>query len=316
MLDREIVDWIKSEFLPVELATGDEVIIQKIQNARRYWNTHSAFPIVEMYDAPSTSTETVQASGARLQVSPAYKNVVRVYPSMSPDWILQNYPLWTLLGITIIDNLTSDLVMLSEAFRNYRYYIGTDFNWKFQKSDDPMVGGWLYYNNAPYQATKFAIVGTKRLINGSMQLPFTGTTGTLKYVPVEEETVIITNGTHTYTDDGVGNLTSNISGYSGTISYATGVWTVTGWVGDSTGINCTVTYSYYEDIKSEFILDWVLNYTKALVKLTEGNALRKSGAINIQNDGQALFDEGADEKKSLEDKLAIEGRWIAFCRRF
>jgi len=313
MLKPEILDWIKSEFLPVRLATPSETIYQMIDNSIRYWNTHSAFPIVEMYTTPITLAQTNAPSSVAIQLSPAYKNVVKVYPATTPDWILQNYPLWTLLGITIIDNLTSDLVMLSEAFRNYRYYIGTDFQWHFVKSDNPTVGGVLNYTNSPYGMTQAAVVGTKRIIEGLVQLSIIGTNGILTYFPVEKESVILTNGTHTYVDDGLGNLISSLSGYSGTINYATGVWSVSGWSGKNTG---TVQYLYNEDIKSEYILDWILRYTKALVKMVEGNTIRKTQAIGVAQDGQQLYEEGKTEREELEKRLSAEGRWMSFVRRF
>jgi len=140
MKREEIRQWIKREFMPVMLATPDETILQVIDNSIRYWNTHSAFKIVDMFNAT--------AGDARIQLPSEWKNVVRVYPATTPDWILQNHPLWTLLGITIIDNLTADLVMMSEAFRNYRYYIGTDFKFYFDRYHNPDgdngYGGYLY----------------------------------------------------------------------------------------------------------------------------------------------------------------------------
>lgn len=305
MKNDEILEWVHQEFMPVSLATPDETIIQIIRNAKRYWNTHSAFPIVKMYP--------VLAGGFALQVSPDFKTVVRVYPARTPDWILQNYPVWSLLGITIIDNLTSDLVMLSEAYRNYRYYMGTDFHFMWQKSDNPMIGGKVYMSNLPYMTTDCAIVGTKRIMDGTAQDNFSGTSGTLTFFPLTENSVTFTNGMHIYTDDGAGALVSNVNGYSGTINYVTGAWTVTGWVvATTTG---TVTYDYEEDITSEHILQWLTYYVKALVKMVEGNTLRKTGVIGITNDGDTLYKEGSEERKDLEVKLGVEGRWLTFVRK-
>lgn len=312
MTKSEIIAWCHQEFQPVDLATPDDTISQIADNAIRYWNTHSAFPIVKMFPISTSGAGSGQMN-ATVVLSSDYKNVVKVYPAMSPDWILQNYPLWSLLGITIIDNLTSDLVMLSEAYKNYRYYMGTDFNWHYEKSDDPAIGGTLYMTNLPNPSTSMCVVGTKRIINGTTTLKFTGTSGTFQFVPVEGGSVVMTNGTQTYTDDGNGILISSQSGYSGTIDYTTGAWTVTGWVGAITG---TVTYKYEENIKSEYMLEWLLYYIKALIKMAEGNTLRKTTAIDIKNDGAALYQEGKDEKKELEDKLGVEGRWLSFCRKF
>jgi len=314
MRKNDIIDWCQQEFIPIVLATPDETITQLIQNAIRYWNTHSAFPIVKMF--PVSNSRFVSGAGsssAAIVMTPDYKNVVKVYPATQPDWVLQNYPLWSLLGITIIDNLTSDLVMLSEAYKNYRYYMGSDFNYHYEKSDDPAVGGTLYLSNLPNLSTTVAVVGTKRIISGTATVSITGTSGVFEYVPIENYTVLITNGSHTYTDDGHGVLVSSLSGYSGTINYTTGAWSVSGWVG--TGLQ-TATFKYEEDIKSEYILAWLLYYVKALLKMVEGNALRKTDAIGIKNDGQSLYEEGQAEKKELEEKLGVEGRWLAFTRRF
>jgi hypothetical protein len=233
MKREDIRTWIKTEFQPVTLATPDETILQVIDNAIRYWNTHSAFKIIDMKDAvPGTP---------RVQLGAEWKNVVRVYPSTTPDWILQNHPLWTLLGITIIDNLTSDLVMMSEAFRNYRYYIGTDFHFYFDRNHNPDAtsgyGGYLYLVNLPQNTTAIAVVGTKRIVPG-------------------------------------------------------------------------------EDITSEYLLDWLLKYSKAQVKMIEGNTLRKSDAIGVRNDGQVLVNEGKADVDALQKQLVTEGRWVSFTRKW
>ena len=233
MNKEHIREWIKAEFQPVLLATPNETINQVIDNTIRYWNTHSAYKIVKMYD-------NIVPGTPRVALTAEFKNVVRVYPSTTPDWILQNHPLCTLLGITIIDNLTSDLVMMSEAFRNYRYYIGSDFHFYFDRNIDPdgeNTGGYLYLTNLPQNTTKIAVVGTKRILPD-------------------------------------------------------------------------------EDITSEYLLEWVLAYTKAQIKMIEGNTLRKSSAIGIKNDGQELMSEGKEEIKELQDRLREEGRWCAFVRKF
>jgi len=71
-----------------------------------------------------------------------------------------------------------------------------------------------------------------------------------------------------------------------------------------------------EDITSEYLLDWILQYSKAQVKMIEGNTLRKSGAINIKNDGQELMNEGKEEVEALQKRLTTEGRWVAFARKY
>lgn len=316
MKDSEILDYIKTEFQPISLATPDNTILQMIGNAKRYWNTHNSFPIVRMFPVTNTTSLPGNTTTGRIQLTPDFKSAVKVYPATTPDWILGNYPLWSLLGITIIDNLSSDLIMLSEAFRNYRYYIGTDFNFTYQKSDDPGVGGYLYMTNLPTGTTDVCVVGTKRILNGEITLNTQGTSGTFVCTPVEPRSISITDGTQTFTDDnGDGVLVSSIAGYSGTIDYDTSEWTITGWDNPNT-LNGTATFICNEEVKSEFLLEWLLQYIKALVKMVEGNALRKTDAINIRNDGQQLYDEGKEEKSKLEERLANEGRWVCFCRKF
>jgi hypothetical protein len=304
----EIMQWVRQEFEPVELATSEETIYQITKNAIRYWNTHSAFPVCKMFPA-NTGT-------ASIQMTPDYKNVVQVYPATTPDWILQNYPLWSLLGITVIDNLTSDLIMLSEAFRNYRYYMGTDFKFTYQKSDNPTVGGVLYLTNLPGPTSTVCCIGTKRIVtdNVSIALVALSTGGTLPFIPIIPASLVITDGIVTFTDDGNGNLLGSLSGTSGVVNYTTGVWSTNYKL--SMAAHSTAAYEYNEDITSEYILSWLLYYIKALVKQCEGNILRKVDAIDIKNDGALLYSEGAEEKKDLEKKLNIEGRWLSFIRRF
>lgn len=223
------VQWIKQEFKPLTLATIDGTIEQCVENAVRYWNTHSGYKISAMYD--------YTPGEARVQVSEEFKTIVEVYPNnANATWIMRDHPLWTLLGVQILDNLTTDLIIMTEAFRAYRQYIGTDMRWHWEKSDDPTTGGYIYIVNLPSNCNAVYCVGTKRI-----------------------------------TAD--------------------------------------------EDITNEYIIDWILNYSKALVRIIEGNTLRKSDIIGIKNDGGELVREGKEEQKELKDSLAVEGRWVALAQR-
>jgi len=223
------LSWVKNEFKPLTLATPDATLEQLLENAIRYWNTHSARKV---------STMVSYATGTkRAQLSPEIKSVVEVYPNKTTTWIWNDHPLWTLVGITVLDSVTTDLIMMSEAFRNYRMYVGTDFRWVFEPSTDPSVGGHLYCVNVPSGVTGLYVVGTKRITKE-------------------------------------------------------------------------------ENIKDEYILDWLLRYYKALVKQVEGNTLRKSGIINIANDGQELYSEGREEMKELQEQLAKDSRWVIMAKRF
>jgi len=70
-----------------------------------------------------------------------------------------------------------------------------------------------------------------------------------------------------------------------------------------------------EDITDEHINQWLLHYTKAQVKMCEGNALRKSSMIKLTNDGQQLYAEGKQEKIDLEKELQLNSRWVVFAKR-
>jgi len=147
--------WIKNEFLPLSLATPDDTLKQILNNSIRYWNTNSAYKL---------STMVYYAQGTkRVQLNAQFKTVVDIYPGKSTTWIWNDHPISGLLGFALLDNLTGDLIMMSEAFKNYRVYIGADFQWIFEKSDDPTVGGSLYCINIPAGTQVIYVVGTKRI---------------------------------------------------------------------------------------------------------------------------------------------------------
>jgi len=150
-----IVAWLKVEFQPLTLATPDETLEQIVDNSVRYWNTHSGLKLTTMFDPP--------AGGSAIQLNNQFKTVVNVYPSATTTWIWNDHPLWTLLGITILDNVTGDMIMMSEAFRNYRCYVGTDMRWYFEQSKVSSEGGLLFMTNLPRGTDKIAVVGTKRI---------------------------------------------------------------------------------------------------------------------------------------------------------
>jgi len=149
------IKWLKQEFLPLQLATPDTTLKQIVENAIRYWNTHSAYRIETMVDFPPGTK--------RVQLNAQFKAVADCYPSKTTTWIWNDHPLWTLMGITVLDNVTGDLIMLSEAFRSYRAYVGTDFQFIWQKSEDMNVGGYLYAINVPAGTDKLYVIGTKRI---------------------------------------------------------------------------------------------------------------------------------------------------------
>jgi hypothetical protein len=230
MKKSEVLKWIHQEFSPLELSIGDDTISQIIENSIRYLNTFSAFRQVVMVSNTNGTT--------KVQIPSSVKTVVAVYPNMEPMAILTNYPMWSLLGIAVLDNATSDLILMTEAFKNYKYYLGSDFRWTFEPSQNPSTGGYLYVSNFPPNSTAMCVVGTKQFFL--------------------DET---------------------------------------------------------NEITDETVLSWFLSYVKALVKMAEGNVLRKGDIIGVKNDGQELFNEGKEEKKDLENRLSEFGRWVAFVRR-
>ena len=228
MTKSEMITWLKTEFKPLNIVTPDDTLEQIVDNAFRYWNNNSGFKRVEM----------VNATEPRTQLSKYTKFVAKVYPASEEGFNpFEGHPLWSLLGITILDNVTSDIITLTEAFKNYQAYVGTAFSWTFEKSDDPEQGGYLYITNTPTGTQKLAVLGCRRI----------------------------------FTD---------------------------------------------EDIESEYIKDWLLFYSKALLKQVEGNTLRKSNIINVRNDGQEIYDEGKEEMQKLQEQLAKDGRWVVLGHRF
>lgn len=220
--------WIAQEFEPLTLATPTDSLEQLLENAIRYWNTHSAYKVATMV--------SYSRGDARVQLTPEIKQPTTVLPNATTSWIWADHPLWTLTGVTVLDNVTTDLILLSEAFRNYRQFVATDFRWTYVPSQDPQIGGYLYARNIPGNVDMLYVEGTKRI-----------------------------------TKD--------------------------------------------ENIRSEYILDWVLNYWKALVKQIEGNTLRKSSIINVSNDGQDLVNEGKEEAKELKASLERDSRWVILAKR-
>jgi len=147
--------WFANQALPRTLATPQAGQEQIIETAIRFWNTHSAYKLSTMVDTP--------AQGGRVQLNSQFKNVVQAYPSQQASTILNHHPLWTLVGVEILDNVTGDLILMSEAYKNYQIYTGTDFRWMWVKSDDPDTGGYLYVRNPPNNSSKLLVVGTKRI---------------------------------------------------------------------------------------------------------------------------------------------------------
>jgi len=70
-----------------------------------------------------------------------------------------------------------------------------------------------------------------------------------------------------------------------------------------------------EEIKDDYILDWIMQYTKAQVNLAEGNTMRKLPTTGLTLDGDALVAEGKASIDRLQDVLKKEGHWVLFSER-
>ncbi len=221
-------DWIATEFAPLILATPNATIDQQVETAIRYWNTHSAHKISVML--PYIQGQT------RAQLPAAVKSIAEVYPNRRTTWIWNDHPLWTLTSVNVLDSVTTDLIMMSEAFRTYRHYVGSNFRWTFERSTTISDGGFIYVLNQPGGSDALYVIGTRQIL------------------PTE-------------------------------------------------------------DVQDIHIIEWLLRYTKALVKQIEGNTLRKSMIINMQNDGGDLLREGKEEMLELQKELERNSRWVAFIKR-
>jgi len=222
-------EWVKAEFGDRILAIPDSTINQLIDNAVRYWNTHSAYKISQMIPNPVPP---------RVQLSAAFKSIATVYPNKSANWVWNEFPTWSLAGIAVLDNIRTDMILATEAFRTFNIYVGANFRYYMEENhDDPTVGGYLYFRNAPSGTSAFYVVGTKRILPN-------------------------------------------------------------------------------EDITSQHINEWLLYYIKALVKQAEGHQLRAATLVLPNGiDGQQLYNEGKEEMKEMQIKLAQEGRWLTFVKR-
>jgi len=162
MTKQELRDWIITSFKPITLSLPNETIDQVIDASITYWNTHSGYKIVRMFDVGAVPTSGLNT--AAVQLSAEIKSVMKCYPSAMQEELFSNHPMWVLLGFITLDNYTQDLMLLSNTFENYRIYLGNDFRWKFVRADDSTEGGWLHLQQVPRGASKVAVVGTKRIL--------------------------------------------------------------------------------------------------------------------------------------------------------
>jgi len=136
--------------------------------------------------------------------------------------------------------------------------------------------------------------------------------GTLAYVPVIAGSVVITNGVETFTDDGEGNLVSDTSGGTGSITYSSGVWSVTYATTSAAATYGSYKYNY-ETKTTDAIPELNFNITQETVE-AEDFPLRSTytltSAIDLEKAwGLSLEDEMVkyvgNEIKHSQDHLGI-----------
>jgi hypothetical protein len=230
MYRSDILEWVRTDFLPLRLSIPDQTVLQQVDNSVRYFNNNSAVKVARMYSTAPVIT-----------IDADIKNIAQVLPSKvsaSTQLVDAN---WLLLGIQSMNYLSADIIAMNEAYKNYAAYFGTDFQWNFERGVNPNQTGKLFLSNVPSGADKVYVVGALRIL-----------------------------------DD-------------------------------------TETTDY--DIAHDHVLDFILRSTKALVKICEGNVLRKADMINIKNDGQSLLTEGTEEWKLIREELLSMSRWMCMGSR-
>lgn len=156
-----IRNFIYTEFLPMTLSIGQPSVDQQIGSAIRYWNTHSAYKYVTMFPVVSGRSDFM------ITLNTGIKNVVKCYPSVVEDTLLQTSPMGVLLGFVTLDSMTTDLIMMLNAMEGYRIYLGQDFRFRYERSvDQENVPGQLYIQKCPQGSGYIAVVGLKYILPG------------------------------------------------------------------------------------------------------------------------------------------------------
>jgi len=163
MTNTDILNWIKTDYAPLQYAQPDATLIQNINQVIYYWNTHSGHRVLEMYNATSAGPY----SQTCITLNPEIKTVTEVLPSSQVYQVALADPTWTLLGIQVMNYMSADLIAINEGYKNYQVYLGNDFRWTFEPSQDPSIGGQLFIQSLPAPATACAVVGTFRILPGT-----------------------------------------------------------------------------------------------------------------------------------------------------
>ena len=209
MTPQDILAWIKTDYLPLQYAQPDSTLLQNINQVIYYWNTHSGHRVLEMYPASSSGLN----QSTVIQLNPEIKTVTEVLPSAQQLAIALADPTWTLLGVQVMNYMSADLIAINEGYKNYLAYLGNDFRWIFEPSQDPSVGGTLFLQSLPAPAIACAVVGTFRI------LPNTNITsehildailrGSMSYCKMKEGNILRKADSINVKNDGQAMLTEN-----------------------------------------------------------------------------------------------------------
>jgi hypothetical protein len=199
-------------------------------------------------------------------------------------------------------------------------------------------------SNTPYGAARVCVVGSKRYSSIFTSAVLVGNQTQSSYMPSvgDKINLYVDSVLYSNIDSSMANLTDVVTSINTAVGSSVAVINGSGFVqitSPTTGLTSSVVVqdgtngnigsmakifnqvlNYAQgtgdyDIKNEYVLDWILQYSRALLKITEGRLLRKGDIISVKNDGQELVNEGEKEKEKCEHKLSVDGRWFAFARR-
>jgi len=156
---QQILTWIKTDYGPLIYSQPDATLLQNIQQVVYYFNTHSGHRFTQMYPVTSAGP----GSSLVVTLDPHFKTVTECLPSSQSLELALADPTWTLLGIQVMNYLSADLIAINEGYKNYLAYLGNDFRWTYEPSQDPSVGGTLFVQQLPAPATRLFVVGTMRI---------------------------------------------------------------------------------------------------------------------------------------------------------
>ena len=132
------------------------------------------------------------------------------------------------------------------------------------------------------------------------------TTGTLDYHSARPGTVTITDGSVTFTDNGVGGLVPSTGSHTGSINYTTGAWSIT-YVstGPADGTEISATYLYNSEGSSYVpIIDLTISSVPVVAK---PHKLRAHWSVEAATNLRALH--SMDAEAELVSLLTEKLRW-------